>query len=80
MPYAPVLAPRLTAQPRNAAQMLRLNAMGYMGEPERDIGGTALFLANEYSCCVAGNTLFFDGGSHIFGVPSLPKMHEGILE
>lgn len=59
MPYASVLAPRLTAQPRNAAQMLRLNPMGYMGEPERDIGGAALFLASEYSCCVTGHTLIF---------------------
>ena len=62
-----------TAQPDNAADMLRMNPMGYMGEPERDIGGAALFLASDDCCYVTGNTLFVDGGSHINGVPWLPK-------
>ena len=62
-----------TAQPENAADMLRLNPMGYMGDPERDIGGAALFLASEDCRYVTGNTLFVDGGSHINGVPWLPK-------
>ena len=62
-----------TAQPENAADMLRLNPMGYMGDPERDIGGAALFLASEDCRYVTGNTLFVDGGSHINGVPLLPK-------
>ena len=62
-----------TAQPDNAADMLRLNPMGYMGDPERDIGGAALFLASEDCRYVTGNTLFVDGGSHINGVPWLPK-------
>lgn len=61
------------AQPENAADMLRLNPMGYMGDPERDIGGAALFLASEDCRYVTGNTLFVDGGSHINGVPWLPK-------
>ena len=60
-------------QPENAADMLRLNPMGYMGDPERDIGGAALFLASEDCRYVTGNTLFVDGGSHINGVPWLPK-------
>lgn len=62
-----------TAQPDNAAAMLRLNPMGYMGDPERDIGGAALFLASEDCRYVTGNTLFVDGGSHINGVPWLPQ-------
>ena len=61
------------AQPENAADMLRLNPMGYMGDPERDIGGAALFLVSEDCRYVTGNTLFVDGGSHINGVPWLPK-------
>lgn len=61
------------AQPENAADMLRLNPMGYMGDPERDIGGAALFLASEDCRYVTGNTLFVDGGSHINGIPWLPK-------
>ena len=62
-----------TAQPDNAADMLRMNPMGYMGDPERDIGGAALFLASEDCRYVTGNTLFVDGGSHINGVPWLPR-------
>ena len=62
-----------TAQPDNAADMLRMNPMGYMGDPERDIGGAALFLASDDCGYVTGNTLFVDGGSHINGVPWLPQ-------
>lgn len=61
------------AQPETAADMLRLNPMGYMGDPEKDIGGAVLFFASEDSRYVTGNTLFVDGGSHINGVPWLPR-------
>lgn len=54
--------------PENAALMLRQNPMGRMGDPERDIGGAALFLASEDCRYVTGNTLFVDGGGHINGV------------
>ncbi len=50
--------------------------MGRFGDPERDIGPVALFLATEDSRYVTGNTLFADGGGHINGVawaPSLPE-------
>ncbi len=60
-----------TAQPDNAAEMLKLNPMGRMGDPETDIGSVALFLASEDCRYVTGNTLFVDGGSHINGVPWL---------
>src|SRR5262249_5426315 len=33
--------------PDNAAVLLRQNPMGRMGDPERDIGGVALFLASD---------------------------------
>ena len=61
--------------PDNAADLLRQNPMGRMGDPEDDIGSVALFLASDDSRYVTGNTLFVDGGSHINGVqwdPGLP--------
>lgn len=64
------------AAPENAAALLKQNPLGRMGDPERDIGGVALFLASEDSCYVTGNTIFADGGSHINGVswdPGLPE-------
>lgn len=60
--------------PENAAALLRQNPMGRMGDPERDIGGVALFLASDDSCYVTGNTIFADGGSHINGVSWVPEM------
>lgn len=59
------------AQPENAAQLLKLNPMGRMGDPEQDIGGVAVFLSSEEARYLTGNTLFVDGGSHINGVPWL---------
>jgi NAD(P)-dependent dehydrogenase (short-subunit alcohol dehydrogenase family) len=56
------------AAPKNAAELLEQNPMGRMGDPERDIGGVALFLASDDSGYVTGNTVFADGGSHINGV------------
>ena len=62
------------SNPDNAARLLKLNPMGHMGDPERDIGGVALFLASDDSCYVTGNTIFADGGGHINGVPWDPEL------
>ena len=62
------------AAPENAAEMLQQNPMGRMGDPERDIGGVALFLASDDSRYVTGNTLFADGGGHINGVQWVPTL------
>jgi NAD(P)-dependent dehydrogenase (short-subunit alcohol dehydrogenase family) len=62
------------AAPENAAEMLEQNPMGRMGDPERDIGGVALFLASDDSRYVTGNTLFADGGGHINGVQWVPPL------
>ena len=62
--------------PENAALLLKQNPMGRMGDPERDIGGVALFLASEDSCYVTGNTIFADGGGHINGVSWAPELPE----
>ncbi len=62
------------AAPENAAEMLEQNPMGRMGDPERDIGGVALFLASDDSRYVTGNTVFADGGGHINGVQWAPPL------
>ena len=62
------------ASPENAAIVLKQVPMGYMGDPERDIGGVALFLASADSCYVTGNTIHADGGGHINGVPWAPEV------
>jgi NAD(P)-dependent dehydrogenase (short-subunit alcohol dehydrogenase family) len=62
------------AAPENAAELLKQNPMGRMGDPELDIGGVALFFASEDSRYVTGNTIFADGGGHINGVQWDPPM------
>ena len=62
------------AMPEMIAQILQQVPMGYMGDPERDIGGVAAFLAGDDSRYVTGNTLFADGGGHINGVPWAPDL------
>ena len=70
----PAYAAFAEAAPQNAAEMLEQNPMGRMGDPERDIGGVALFLASDDSRYVTGNTLFADGGGHINGVQWVPPL------
>lgn len=62
------------ANPETAAEMLKENPMGRMGDPESDIGGIALFLASEDSQYLNGNTLFVDGGAHVNGVSWRPYL------
>ena len=64
------------AAPENAAEMLKQNPLGRMGDPEHDIGGVALFLATEDSDYITGMTMFADGGSHMNGVQWDPPMPE----
>jgi NAD(P)-dependent dehydrogenase (short-subunit alcohol dehydrogenase family) len=66
------------ANPKTAAEMLRQNPMGRMGDPEDDIGGAALFLASDDSRYVTGNTLFVDGGSHVNGVSWRPELPDDL--
>ena len=60
--------------PELAAKMLEQNPMGYMGDPEQDIGGVAVFLASDDARYLTGNTLFADGGGHINGVQWAPPL------
>ncbi len=62
------------ANPETAAEMLKENPLGRMGDPETDIGGAALFLASDDSIYVTGNTLFVDGGGHVNGVSWRPVL------
>ena len=62
------------AMPEMIAEVLTQVPMGYMGDPERDIGGVAYFLASDDSRYLTGNTLFADGGGHINGVPWAPDL------
>jgi NAD(P)-dependent dehydrogenase (short-subunit alcohol dehydrogenase family) len=65
---SPAYVAFVEAAPENAAELLKQNPMGRMGDPELDIGGVAVFLASDDSRYVTGNTVFADGGSHINGV------------
>ena len=47
-----------------------------MGDPEKDIGGVAAFLASDDSAHITGMTFFVDGGSHINGVSWRPEVEE----
>lgn len=58
--------------PGMAEEIAALNPMGYMGDPETDIGPVALFLASDMSRYMTGNTLYVDGGGHINGTPWAP--------
>lgn len=60
--------------PDVASATAAANPMGRMGDPERDIGGVATFLASEDARYLTGNTLFVDGGGHINGVPWVPDL------
>ncbi|MFP6623498.1 MAG: SDR family oxidoreductase [Myxococcota bacterium] len=62
------------ANPENAEELLAVNPMRRMGDPERDIGGVAVFLASDDAAYVTGNTIFADGGSHVGGVPWSPQL------
>lgn len=62
--------------PQGAAALLKQNPMGRMGDPERDIGGVAAFLASDDAAYVTGNTIHVDGGSHINGVAWAPELPE----
>lgn len=62
--------------PENAAKTAAAVPMGYVGDPEWDIGPVAVFLASDDSKYMTGNTLFVDGGGHINGVPWEPALPE----
>src|SRR3546814_8808813 len=40
-------------------------ALGYVGDPEEDIGGAVLMLCSDESRYITGMTIFADGGLHL---------------
>ena len=66
----------MAQQPGMIERIEAANPMGRMGDPERDIGGVAAFLASEDARYLTGNTLFVDGGGHINGVAWAPELED----
>lgn len=58
---------RLKVEPGFVDDVIAGTPLARAGDPERDVGGAALFLASEDGCFVTGNTLFVDGGAHLRG-------------
>lgn len=57
------------SQPERAEQLVKSSAMGRMGDPERDIGGAAMFLVSESGRFITGHMVFADGGQHLTPSP-----------
>ena len=53
------------ANPVQAAELEALIPLRRQGDPERDIGGVALFLATEDARYLTGHVLYVDGGGHL---------------
>lgn len=64
--------------PEQAAMLESFIPLGRMGDPERDIGGVALFLASDDSQYLTGHVLYVDGGSHLGGPVWKPVVSEDI--
>ena len=67
----PIMDPLFAASDDPAAMRARIEQslpIGYMGEPARDIGNAALYLASDESVYITGAELVVDGGMTI-GLP-----------
>lgn len=51
------------ANPESYKAILAKNPLGRLGDPEKDIGRTAVFLASEDASYITGQTMMVDGGS-----------------
>lgn len=49
--------------PESYKSILAKNPLGRLGDPEKDIGRTAVFLASEDASYITGQTMMVDGGS-----------------
>ncbi len=52
-------------RPGEYERQAKRSALGYIGEPEKDVGGTAVFFASDASGYVTGQTVFVDGGTYM---------------
>jgi 3-oxoacyl-[acyl-carrier protein] reductase len=60
---SPALAGAFAANPALKARIEARTPLGRIGDPERDIGGVAVFLASDAAGYVTGQTIVCDGGS-----------------
>jgi NAD(P)-dependent dehydrogenase (short-subunit alcohol dehydrogenase family) len=59
------------ANPEFAKKLRKAIALGYVGDPEEDIGGVALCLCSDEGRFITGMTIFADGGLHLSPLPAL---------
>lgn len=59
------------ANPEFARKLRQAIPLGYVGDPEEDIGGVALCLASEAGRFLNGMTMYADGGLHLSPLPPL---------
>lgn len=62
---SPALAGAFAGNPALKAAMEARTPLGRVGDPERDIGSVAVFLASDDSAYVTGQTIVCDGGSFL---------------
>src|SRR3546814_6276922 len=53
------------ANPEFGRRLRKAIALGYVGDPEEDIGGAVLMLCSDESRDITGMTIFADGGRHL---------------
>src|SRR3546814_4654170 len=53
------------ANPEFGRRLRKAIALGYVGDPEEDIGGAVLMLCSDESRYITGMTIFADGGLHL---------------
>lgn len=53
--------------PDEARDLIQQLPLQRVGDPVKDIGGAALFLASDDSCYVTGQVIYADGGQHLSG-------------
>lgn len=56
-------------RPEQADQLVNNSPLGRMGDAERDIGGSAMFLVTDSGRFITGHMIYADGGQHLTPSP-----------